>query len=52
MENQKGSGRIIKKARNLAIKIIQEDPSLDNYNLIKNQLKIDYKENLHMIKLN
>ena len=45
-------GSIIRKARKLAIDIIDKDPKLENHALIKKRVMIDYKDRLDIIKLN
>ena len=45
-------GPIIRKARKLAIDIIDKDPKLENHALIKKRVMIDYKDRLDIIKLN
>ena len=45
-------GPIIRKARKLAIDIIDKDPKLENHTLIKKRVMIDYKDRLDIIKLN
>jgi len=45
-------GPIIRKARDLAKNIINEDPLLDKHTLIKKRVLTDYKERLGLIKLN
>ena len=45
-------GPIIRTARILAKSIIESDPTLENHENVKAQVIEDYKNNLHLVKLN
>jgi len=45
-------GPIIRTARILAKSIIESDPNLENHENVKAQVIEDYKNNLHLVKLN